>query len=196
MWILGAGFSRALGGPLLEDLFRMEPLNQISAQFPVGRFSGLAADLYRAKVLFNHGKEHRYWDNAEVFLAAAENAFLEVGPDADREDVDRQREFLFARADAAWAHSGRETGEELHQFRRVMQERGNLMVRRALAAECSRFCYGPHSEIWEPYKRWLDSLQPELDALVSFNYDCVVEIADILRLEEKGTAETRVSGRS
>ena len=30
VWILGAGFSRALGGPLLADLFRPETYQEVS----------------------------------------------------------------------------------------------------------------------------------------------------------------------
>ena len=34
VWILGAGFSKPLGGPLLVDLFAPNAIQEMEAQFP------------------------------------------------------------------------------------------------------------------------------------------------------------------
>jgi hypothetical protein len=51
-------------------------------------------------------------------------------------------------------------------------------AKRLLAFETSAFLVGnsPTSERWLPYRRWLSSLTEE-DTIITFNYDCVVELA-------------------
>jgi len=54
-WLLGSGFSKPLGGPLLSDLFRPERLEDISTLFPEGDYPGLAESLAWVKVYYNAG---------------------------------------------------------------------------------------------------------------------------------------------
>jgi hypothetical protein len=135
--------------------------------------------MFSMKTLFNHGRRDGFqqWVHAEAFLAAVENAFLAPTAPKDKLDLARRKSHLLALAKDAWG------GPVSADFER----RGNLVLRRVLAAECSRFCTAPYTEIWDPYKTWIATLDPALDTLISFNYDCVVEIADVLRLEDPET---------
>lgn len=104
----------------------------------------------------------------------------------------RRKRFLMARVEAA-IKGLRTTTEDRGRkiFVAAMARRGNRLVRRALAAECSRFCFSPYTEVWNPYKTWLEGLDPALDTLITFNYDCAVEIADGLRLESTAPSTGR-----
>jgi hypothetical protein len=54
VWILGAGFSKPLGGPLLDGLLRPSALQRVKAAFPdKPRLNELACQL--AVWMFNYG---------------------------------------------------------------------------------------------------------------------------------------------
>src|SRR6266540_2038152 len=86
VWLLGAGFSRALGGPLLRDLLTNESVNNIRATFPADE-GFLAGD--RQAVLGFYSR-HRYrdeaapgqrlWRDAEEFIDYLDTAALLGGP--------------------------------------------------------------------------------------------------------------------
>jgi len=186
VWILGAGFSRALGGPLLSDLFRLEPWRHLTQEFPESDFPGLATELWASKVIFNYGKDRQYWDNAEKFLATAENAFV-TGLPEEEGDLNRRRAVFIARASDALQQlqhhvevglpSDKTWEERWRALCATFRERAHLRIRRALAAECMRFCAAPYTEVWEPYRAWAKSLRGGRDHLLTFNYDCAVEIS-------------------
>lgn len=63
VWILGAGFSRPLGGPLLDDLFTMRGWRQVSYLFPRacsiqhGQMSEELAGMLCIYLLYQHGRK-------------------------------------------------------------------------------------------------------------------------------------------
>lgn len=75
VWILGAGFSRSLGGPLLVDLFRPRAWGDDADYFPDSRYPDLANCLHQARLVFNQGREDGLWVDAEQFLAYVDEAF-------------------------------------------------------------------------------------------------------------------------
>src|SRR5260370_39802665 len=98
VWILGAGFSRPLGGPLLRDFFRPETLAKLRAYYEADRYPLLygaecrvAHALYNYGIAFRNGKvpadraidpnvrnfegEH-IWEDAEEFIAFLETAAI------------------------------------------------------------------------------------------------------------------------
>jgi hypothetical protein len=56
VWILGAGFSRALGGPLLDDLFSSDYIRMVNATF---RYL-LGSNLERTCPLFQTISRRKY----------------------------------------------------------------------------------------------------------------------------------------
>jgi hypothetical protein len=83
VWILGAGFSRSLGGPLLPDLLSPPTNNFVQAIYGGNRYIGaerpaeLNADCEAARVVRELYRDcggataqpgTRFWDDAEAFL--------------------------------------------------------------------------------------------------------------------------------
>jgi len=55
------------------------------------------------------------------------------------------------------------------------------IARRALAAECERFLFHrspSEDEAWSPFVKWAKSLSATTDAVITFNYDRVLEMLD------------------
>jgi hypothetical protein len=180
VWILGAGFSRSLGGPLLGDLLRRDCLRTLRAAFPPDDFPELQGALPDAVVwLYHYGRgfpegrrSTRVWEEAagELLWRDAEE-FLDIvdSAAASRKNVARSniegilhqhREDLFG------------NGSPLPDLAAV---RG--MARRLVAAECSAFLRGTELglERWGPYQHWAEYLVGERDHVVTFNYDLVLE---------------------
>jgi len=79
VWILGAGFSRSLGGPLIEDLLAHRERAVLEGFFskdPGTRVARLALveDNFHARGFFQYGRKQGYWENAEQFLDIVETA--------------------------------------------------------------------------------------------------------------------------
>lgn len=160
VWVLGAGFSRPLGGPLLPDLFSSASRDRLVAAYGAasqysGLFSPLAKEVRRLYSV--HGKDadlaRRRWDDAEQFLETLDVASL-CG-----------------------------VGSPSGNLVRALSELGDVdltalaaAARRLVAAECCAFLKGsdPKTERWGPFGRWLTSLGHN-DSIITFNYDTVVE---------------------
>jgi hypothetical protein len=175
VWVLGAGFSKPLGGPLLPDLFSSGSRDRLLAAYgDAGTyqhhlFSRMASEVRR--LYAEHGRggppASRRWDDAEQFLEAL---------------------------DAAALHGAGSPSANLIRALCTVNEPdlGELAVaaRGVVAAECSAFLgrADPTTERWGPYKRWLTSLR-EQDAIITFNYDTVIEtIARAARFDRLVTA--------
>src|SRR6266852_733920 len=73
VWILGAGFSRSLGGPLFETLFGPWSMANLEAHFPPTEFKQLYAPAAGVDVpaveiahwLYNYGRKFDLGKNAE-----------------------------------------------------------------------------------------------------------------------------------
>lgn len=177
VWVLGAGFSRSLGGPLLGNLLSFHSLQTVRGIYAPS--VPLGAEIMTALCLvYGHGTKYRFgrprslialdeegiplWDNAEEFLEQADEAAV-FGPNcASYERINetirlaRQTNFAFERLPPTeFAGAGR----------------------RLIAAECSAFLRKANieTERWSPYRRWVEQLLSPEDTIVTFNYDLVLE---------------------
>jgi hypothetical protein len=180
VWIIGAGFSKALGGPLLADLFRPRHLTDLE-KFVEGE--SLAIDLRWVQSLFTHGRDkERLWENAEDFLAFVDSAY---GDQADQ-GPDRKAilEEMYGRA--CEVLPSREVGTRLNDpsFDQCLAD-PRRSVRRALAEESSAFLKHANitDEQWKPYREWARLLTPGRDSIITFNYDTLLEQLDRDRLQ-------------
>ncbi len=194
VWILGAGFSRPLGGPLLSDLFSMRNWRQLEQVFP--NFMGpikapqqLRRDAMAIYVLYHYG---RGYPEGNLFGL----------------QVTGQGERRYAHAEDFLVQLERMGDSELYQLLTDIKslEHGNPLVSKAvmsfighgssglnekavriatmiMAFECSAFhqelltAYGAGDvcEPYLPYQDWGAVLTPKDDVLISFNYDFVIE---------------------
>jgi hypothetical protein len=145
-WVLGAGFSRSLGGPLLDDMFSRRTGEETRL-----KFRSLQTDAHLAlyqKYLDHRRPESGYvlWKHAEEFIDYIDTA-RKAGPRYDlvAREISQDIEGLY--------------------FRCVQ----------AIAAENSFASDGDlQSEPWLPYVDWAKSLSGR-DSIITFNYDLVLE---------------------
>lgn len=168
VWILGAGFSRSLGGPLLATLFRQQDRGDLREMYPTSIFTHLADDCYFTQRLYHRGKEEGAWEHAEEFLELLASANYD---DALSKSICR----MYSQVE----------GDRLDVNRSPLDEL-TRRAKRALAAECSRFTAGADmaTERWLPYEMWMRALVPGHDKIITFNYDNVLE-----RVAEPGKHE-------
>jgi hypothetical protein len=175
VWILGAGFSKSLGGPMLSELLTAESLEGVLARW-AGAFE---KDLPRkvqhfyaggAKGFSNMGAVARYWEHAEEFLERLDRA-------SRAQDDDPERAVLSAFAEelsgSPWLNKAGFTGSLFREgFERI-----RLTALKIMAAECCAFLANPDlkSERWHPYVRWVETMSPD-DTVITFNYDRVPEL--------------------
>jgi hypothetical protein len=179
VWILGAGFSKALGGPLLGDLLRPysdETLRQLHDDFfhhgPAGeeeknRRDGIIRGMCNLRFAFVEASQKPgcLWRDAEQFLDLAETAAAESPeqlPTAGRTLSHAQpvlKEFV---RDYDLASDPVEIA---------------LAARRAIADDCSLFLRKANvaSEKWTPYREWAQGLGAN-HMVVTFNYDLVPDL--------------------
>ncbi len=175
-WILGAGFCRSLGGPLLNDFFSYQSLRRIQAHYSTAHYSGLSTaedivDLYRAGLTSERGPE---WSNAEDFACRIDLC--------SRSEAER----------AALTHAVKDLFEAPSRPRLLAQlktdhgsRRLHAAVLKLLAAECCLFLRElQHKlELLRPYERWGEALTAE-DTVITFNYD---RTPDIVRMRARST---------
>lgn len=162
VWILGSGFSKSLGGPLLNELLTTDSEQKSKARYPSVPH---ATAPYR--VYWQHNpaypkpespmwdKPPDFWTNAEEFLG-----FM----DAVRSPGYRQTLFKEKHVD-----------NDLRQLHRECIQ--------AIAMECLFIDQAPDmdEEVWQPYIGWAEQLTND-DAIITFNYDLVLESLAALRL--------------
>lgn len=176
VWIVGAGFSKPLGGPLLGDLFKRDAVSWLAATFEIldGEITSClhgAHRLYHYGCRFkdgplddwNHGKlrGELLWENAEQFID-----FLETAEQGQKDSAAR---LILERIISL------NLRQEFGATQAV--NRAAAGARRLLAAECSAFLASadPRTERWSPYVNWARYLEPN-DVVVTFNYDRVLEL--------------------
>ncbi len=181
VWILGAGFSRHLGGPLLGEIFTPASKGNLEARYPLNdypRLGGPTASLIRSLYRFGRGlsvtvrggievQGETLWGDAEEFLEYVDTATAEG-----------------AGSSPEW----RRLSPLVDRFRPVSvpadvgrPERLGATARRLLAAECSAFLRseGVRGERWIPYLEWWKRLTPDREhTIITFNYDLVIESLD------------------
>lgn len=159
VWILGSGFSKSLGGPLLKDLLSHRRRELVDATFSSQDFPKFPPKARRvAYEVFDHYRETSqkagYWADAEEFLDFVDVACIDgssKGPVLEQ------------------LTSERSASTTIHQLR----EWAILSV----ASECSTYTEGAdlENEAWGPYLHWKANLVREPDAIITFNYDLVLE---------------------
>lgn len=189
VWILGAGFSRSLGGPLMGDLLSLAARRLILSRYHEA-ISQNEADLVFWLYHFGNGfrdgpfdpainisGENR-WRDAEHFLEILDSSNNDEAKALlvrDAFDAMKRRASLVA-YDKAWKfYPGAFERESLPE-----PERLSIIAKRIVAASCCVFLNGvtseniQHREPWAPYRQWVRRLRA-YDTVVTFNYDLVVE---------------------
>lgn len=167
VWILGAGFSRPLGGPLLHELFTNASRDRLRWYFPPGPYERLwneAAEC--AREMYRLGVEESLWGNPEQFLDELDLAAEEPEPSNTR-DKSPKFNFISDKISRASGHT------DPPSVRFV-----SGAAKRIFAAECSAFLTGGDpsgSERWQPFREWAKKLNSS-DTIVTFNYDRVCEL--------------------
>lgn len=182
VWILGAGFSRSLGGPLLDDLLSMRGWYEY-----LSHEQGAAKDstLQKALALYHFGRNFpegylfdtglavpkgaQWWSSAEEFLE-----FLSALGDANNAAMTK-----WQAVESAFG------GPLAHEARAMSFVRGGFNVADSQAATLRfvawhcRFVERHKGSVddWEraaPYRDW-GKLLDHNDTLITFNYDTVIE---------------------
>lgn len=186
-WVLGTGFSRPLGGPMLNDLLSLRLWRELQVVYRESKYE----DLHHAKALkdvlclYHYGRRfpegtmdlpnlqnfagEAAWEEAESFLDYLDRASSDpAGPSNAR----LRRMFV-----STMGHDSLSRPEEL-----------SLAAKRHIAAECSYFLHGADlgSEPWIPYIRWATELIQPGDSIINFNYDCVLERLSSYLEEKRG----------
>jgi hypothetical protein len=178
-WVLGSGFSRALGGPLLSDLFTDAAKWKREICFPQDKFPILHDKFSQAALrLYKYGLGNERgsvaaWSNPEDFLDQLDDA-------ADLGASSTQWKNLLKLLEAS------HTAATVHDISKISES-----ARRIMAAECSAFLVdnepqqeGMMRERWFPYLRWARDLAHS-DVVITFNYDLVL---DLLNQQTKNLA--------
>jgi len=185
VWILGSGFSKPLDGPLLRDLFRQESEEDVLADFPERDYPDLARGLPWVQKCFQTGKDggntgaRGRWNDAEGFLSYVDAEYRHAFPTPHRGILER----LIDQAGRGlepnkWMGKDPPRHDAHQAYISRMHAFFGREVKRALAAECHRFLIrkDPNtSDEFQPYKRWVVSLTPGVDTVITFNYDLAIE---------------------
>lgn len=160
---MGAGFSRSLGGPLLENLLSKASRSRLRAAFPDRQRLDQGPVVYVRQLLTNHGWEGRErsaweWQHAEEFLE-----FVDLAASGESQGAQRRLLTLMSLADSPGPRFFVEIA---------------AAAKRLVAAECCAFVkdFEPKYEKCAPYIGWARELQQE-DTVITFNYDRVPELA-------------------
>jgi hypothetical protein len=163
VWILGAGFSRPLGGPLLPDLLSPSSWVKVTAAYPhrswpVDGPERMVVDLYQQHRRGSASGVAR-WSDAEEFLS-----FLDSAADGHRPTRAEFEQLgdAFVKKFGGPAAASKEA---------------STAARRMIAAECGAFLVDAplDGENWLPYRSWARSLGPDQSTVITFNYDLVLE---------------------
>ncbi|HSC89390.1 MAG TPA: hypothetical protein VLC09_19035 [Polyangiaceae bacterium] len=157
VWILGSGFSRPLGGPLLADLFSPRFQAMVRASFPSIGNSQEASLLYG---FYRFGLGQGQFAHAEDFLVQLDDSALVL-------PVRRRLSQLYT----SFVY------QETHKMdpERTLDE-VREHARRVVAAECGMHVPDVigNDERFLTYQDWATGLTGD-DSVVSFNYDLLLE---------------------
>jgi hypothetical protein len=163
VWVLGSGFSKALGGPLLDGLLSKSALEDTIEVFPKLPERSVVYEVFRDLKL-------QRWEHAEQFLEFVDLAASEDSPNHN----------ILKR------HLNQCTSEGAAS---ITPAHFRDLATLAIAAEVSTYTEGVdvRAEAWAPYLRWAKARKGN-DAVVTFNYDIVVECLAGASRPRKGMA--------
>ncbi len=171
VWILGAGFSKSLGGPLLVDLFRQQPYDDLIHVVGPQR----AAKVAWTQALYNFGQRKKLWDDPEEFLSYVEAACEHPADGAKSlflNGIIQRGEFIKDAMAALVSTAGITFGPcGSHPLPTVLHAFGTETSEFLTSNSVSR-------EPWRPYIEWAQNLVPDRDLIITFNYDRVLEKLD------------------
>jgi len=198
VWVLGAGFSAPLGGPLLRGLLSPMSWHDLQAHYADTKLLG-AAEAW-AVCLYHYGRNYEEGALITQFVTVpmrypARNAAQE------RRITTGDGEYLWSDAEAFIDQLDAETqhmsGDDWGRFQRAAHairegvfrltsagasgpvpplKEVRDAARRLVGAECAMFVEkgDPDAEQWHAHVHWFSGL-PREDTLVTFNYDLVLE---------------------
>ena len=205
VWILGAGFSKPLGGPLLNELFRPGAVQQMADRFPKARYAAPQGPNTRARLLleavlwlYNYGidfdngpvpmlfhtvsPEHgeKLWIDAEDFLDVLDLAARPPRATPGTDEVKPSPLVRLVLQFLGHARPDGDIGRWLQEARKNPQgflEAMNAEAQRLMVAQCSAFMLNAdrETERWAPFSKWGQSLKAS-DTVITFNYDCAAEL--------------------
>lgn len=168
VWILGAGFSRGVGGPLLPNLLSEQSWGVARHVFPEAKFPAVdhldcgQTILFYRKGLTQQLGPAQLWKDAEDFLEQVDGAI------ADGDGTPRHKRFCEL-LQSTWRPN---------EPPGAMLRRVGSAARQVIAAECASFTFGVNvsdSERWKPFRRWATKMLAPGDSVITFNYDLVLE---------------------
>jgi hypothetical protein len=141
VWVLGAGFSAALGGPVLTELFTPNSAEEIRFRYGKGFAELFDTPAERVRSLYAVGLTGNMWANAEDFIDYLDTAAEPRGKNERNPHADRIKELEVK-------HHGGTTRVSVDELRTA--------ARRLIAAECCGFLEGVDTrrEKWRPFVRW------------------------------------------
>jgi hypothetical protein len=162
VYIVGAGFSRPLGGPLFTNLLTMEYWQLHSDIDMPEEIRQCLAQLHRAKgrsIDEMLGLTERL--NAEELIALLEWS--------SRNPATKRARLV---CDALTDIPAKNRYKSNEEFLSVL----NIQLKRLIACQCNSFTHllEADSDTSAPYKSWIKSLTPE-DTIITFNYDTAIE---------------------
>jgi len=182
VWILGAGFSKPLGGPLLDELLSSRTINVVQSLYAsnphIGKPSATStfdvrdAAEWVPQLFSQFGPAAppgtRLWSDAEAFLDHLDAAATTKpsGPAA-------------LRFQSALNEFNRKNS------RAALLQLGEIRAgaRRLVAADCCGFLKDAalNEEVWQPYLSWSRALSPD-DSVITFNYDRALELLALFEI--------------
>ena len=163
VWILGAGFSKPLGGPLLHDLISERVVNEIRLRgIQIGNGPSMALNVY-SRLKRADDNPLGLWSDPEEFLARLEAA-----------------------GTGAAAHLGAQIEDAVRGPRDMACSCASLLLyaKMLVAAASDTFLVDAEKDVqirteqWEPFIRWARSLQ-QADSVITFNYDRVLDLLTV-----------------
>lgn len=178
VWILGAGFSQPLGGPLLKDWFTEKSLNKIISAYPrldTEEFVECTQYFKYITDVFTYLCTEKLYIDAEEFVADLGDAALNTDSDKFRyilNIIDKLHEEQNIRL-PGFHGLDRCLSKKLKQedILKLYKYAQDLIV-----SSCSYFLENDHihTEMCKTYVDWYTCLNKN-DTIITFNYDFVLE---------------------
>jgi hypothetical protein len=194
VWILGAGFSVPLGGPLFRKLISGQTLRDLK-NWP---------EFKKQKLLIHYPSENdpdtRFGDHVSAELSASVvcDLYTKGANSSDGMPLWSDAEQFLDQLGIAASEPKGQLATDIRQLLKGLggaklgaalqvPEGMDVLHREAIrfvASACSTFLLRAerdpsvvdHSEQWDPYRRWFDQLKPGHDVVITFNYDRSLDI--------------------